>query len=137
MAERWIPLTLTVMVLFALGSFFGKAALIKDSSTRVYFFEAIGTLTVFSIFFFFKRAEITDNFWVNQYGLLMGLSWGIGTVLFIYVLQFGKLSIILPLTALYPAITVLLAILFLNESINLREIIGIMFAVMSGVLLAR
>ena len=137
MAERWIPLTLTVMVLFALGSFFGKVALIKDSSTRVYFFEAIGTLMVFSTFFLFKRAEIIDNFWINQYGLLMGLSWGIGTVLFIYVLQFGKLSIILPLTALYPAITVLLAILFLNESINLRETAGIMLAIISGFLLAR
>jgi len=137
MAERWIPLTLTVMVLFALGSFFGKVALIKDSNTRVYFFEAIGTLMVFSTFFLFKRAEIIDNFWINQYGLLMGLSWGIGTVLFIYVLQFGKLSIILPLTALYPAITVLLAILFLNESINLRETAGIMLAIISGFLLAR
>lgn len=137
MAERWIPITLLITVLFGVGSFLAKVALTNDTSTRVYFFEALGTLTVFTTFFLIKRDEILTSFWVNPYALLMGLAWGIGTVLFIYVLQFGKLAIILPLTALYPAVAVLLAIVFLRESLDLRDVAGIGCALAAGVLLAR
>jgi transporter family protein len=67
----------------------------------------------------------------------MGLSWGIGTILFIIALQPAKLSIIVPLTAIYPAFTVILSVLFLQERLDLREIIGIAFAIISVALLAK
>ncbi|MCH8028732.1 MAG: EamA family transporter [Candidatus Dadabacteria bacterium] len=137
MLERWVTLTLIVMLFFAAGSFFGKVALLRDTSPRVYFFEAIGTLTVFTTFVLFNREKIFPNFSVNYFGLLMGLTWGIGTILFIYVLKIGKLSVILPLTALYPGITVLLAVVFLKETLGPREIAGIVLALISGMLLAR
>lgn len=137
MIERWYWLTLIVIFCWALGSFFGKIALIKDIPYRVYLFEGLGAFCVVIFFLFFKRAEIFTGFSFNIPGLLMGLSWGFGTVLFIVALQSGKLSIIVPLTALYPAVTVLLSIFFLKESLESREIIGIIFAILSGVLLAK
>jgi transporter family protein len=137
MIPSWLVLSFIVMFFFALGSFFGKLALLRDTSYRVYFFEAVGTLTVFATFVLLNRGKIFEGFSVNYWGLLMGLSWGIGTVIFIYVLAVGRVSIIVPFTALYPAITVLLAVIFLNESLGPRETLGIILAVVAGMLLAK
>ncbi|HXG31221.1 MAG TPA: EamA family transporter, partial [Thermodesulfobacteriota bacterium] len=104
---------------------------------RVYLFEGIGTLIVLTSFVLLKRGEISQGFSFNYFGLLMGLSWGIGTVLFIFALQTTRLSVFIPVTSLYPAITVLLSLLFLQERLEMREIIGIVFAIASGVLLAK
>ncbi len=137
MSPKLIVLSCVVIVLFALGSFFGKIALLKDTSYRVYFFEAVGTLTVFTLFTLLNRREIFEGFSLNPFGLLMGLSWGVGTVLFIYVLHGGRASVIVPFTALYPALTVLLAMVFLKETLEPRELVGVVMAVVAGLLLAR
>ena len=129
--ERWFLLGIFAVLLFGIGSFLGKLASLNDISSRVYFFEAIGTLTVFTSFFLIKRVEILENFSVNYYALGMGITWGLGTVLFIMALENSKLSIITPLTALYPAVTVLLAYLFLAERLELKELIGVVLAIIS------
>jgi len=135
--ERWFILALTATFLWGLGSFFGKLALMRDIPYRVYFFEGIGTITVLTSLIIFKRSEIFADFSINPYGLLMGLTWGIGTIIFIIALQPAKLSALVPLTAVYPAITVLLSVLFLHERLDLREIIGIIFAICAIFLLSK
>ncbi len=67
----------------------------------------------------------------------MGLSWGLGTVLFIVALEKSKLSVLVPFTALYPAITIVLALLFLGEKLNFKEAVGIFFAISAGILLVK
>lgn len=135
--ERWFGMALLVILLWGLGSLFGKLALIRDTPYRVYLFEGIGTLVVLILFVFFKKHDIFTNFSFNIYALLMGLTWGLGTIFFIIALQPAKLSVIVPLTALYPAITVLLSLLFLHERLELKEVIGIVLAILSIVLLSK
>jgi transporter family protein len=135
--ERWFIVAVIVCFLWGLGSFFGKLGLERDIPYRVYLFEGIGTLIVLTSFVLLKRGEISQGFSFNYFGLLMGLSWGIGTVLFIFALQTTRLSVFIPVTSLYPAITVLLSLLFFQEHLETREIIGIIFAIASGVLLAK
>lgn len=126
--ERWFLLGLLAIILFGIGSFLGKIASNTDISPRVYFFEAIGTLTVFTTFFFIKKSEILSGFTINYYAVGMGLCWGIGTILFIFALENSKISIISTLTALYPAVTIILAYLFLAERLDTREIVGVLLA---------
>jgi transporter family protein len=135
--ERWFLMAVTVIFLWGLGSFFGKVALIKDVPYRVYLFEGIGTLAVLVFFVFFKRGEMFTDFSFNFLALLMGLSWGLGTIFFIIALEPAKLSVFVPLTALYPAVTVVLSLLFLQERLETREVIGIALAIVSSVLLAK
>ena len=137
MSERWFIMILLAIVCFSFGSFFGKLASLKDIPYRVYFFEAVGTLTVFTTFVIYNRNTIFTNFAINIPALLMGLSWGIGTVLFIVALKYAKLSIVAPLSAAYPALTVVLALIFLGEKLDMREIAGIGFAIISVALLAK
>ena len=137
MIERWYLLTILATVCFALGSFLGKLGAIRDIPHRVYFFEAIGTLSVFTTFVLFYKNTIFTNFSINYPALMMGLIWGTGTVLFILALKHAKLSVLVPLSAVYPALTVILALIFLGERLGPREIAGVAFAVVSAGLLAK
>ncbi len=135
--ERWVIFAIIATTLWGLGSFFGKIALMRDIPYRVYFFEGVGTITVLTALIIFKRQEIFTGFAVNPYALLMGLTWGIGTIIFIIALQPAKLSALVPLTAVYPAITVILGVIVLHERLDLREILGILFAIVTVVLLSK
>lgn len=127
--ERWFLLGVLAVVLFGVGSFLGKLASNTDISPRVYFFEAIGTITVFTTFFLLKKSEILNGFSINYYSIGMGLCWGIGTVLFIFALENSKISLITTLTALYPVVTIILAYIFLAERLEIRELVGVLLAI--------
>lgn len=92
---------------------------------------------IFTTVMLFKKNEIFTGTSVNLPGIIMGLSWGLGTVLFIAALQHAKLSVTVPLTSLYPALTVILAFIFLGERLQARELMGIMLAISAAILLAK
>jgi len=70
--------------------------------------------------------------------LMMGTAAGVAaSLLFMYALQKYPGSIVIPMTALYPAISVILAILILNEEIKAVNAVGIVLAIVAGYLLVK
>lgn len=61
----------------------------------------------------------------------------IGSLLFLFALQKYPVSIVLPLTALYPAVSVVLGILILREELKPANVVGILLAIAAGYLLSR
>lgn len=59
-----------------------------------------------------------------------------GTIAWYFALEKYRASIITPFTALYPVITVLLSILILKEKISPLNTIGILLALIAGILLS-
>lgn len=57
-------------------------------------------------------------------------------VLWYVIAEKVEASIMVPLTALYPAVTVVLAIFLLGEKLKLTQIVGVLFALLAGALLA-
>jgi bacterial/archaeal transporter family protein len=51
-----------------------------------------------------------------------------GTMMLYVLLRAAPASIVIPLSALYPVVTVLLAFFFLHEELSFQRIIGIVFA---------
>ncbi len=68
--------------------------------------------------------------------LVAGVFGGAGYVLFMKAVQEGKASVVIPLTALYPAVTVALAVLLLGEGMTMLRAAGIALAVIAAVLLS-
>lgn len=73
--------------------------------------------------------------------LVLGLSCGLTNALGSWCLfraleRGGPAAIAIPLSALYPLITVLLALLFLGETLTLRQTLGALLAVGGGALLS-
>jgi bacterial/archaeal transporter family protein len=70
-------------------------------------------------------------------GLVAGSVNGLGTWLLFHSLERGaKASVAIPLTALYPAVTVILAFIFLAERLSSREWLGVALAVCGGAMLS-
>lgn len=133
MADLFIVLTL---LLWGIGAFIGKAVLKETDAVTVYLLEAAGSLTVALLVALSFRKNFLSVFSdFNGWGYLFGILWGIGTVTFIVALKHRPASIVVPLTALYPLTTALLAVFFLGEAITLKTAAGILCAILAAVLL--
>ncbi len=68
--------------------------------------------------------------------VIAGLFGGAGYLFFVKALEQGKASIVIPLTALYPAITAIIALVVLREKISFYQGIGILLAIVASILLS-
>lgn len=57
--------------------------------------------------------------------------------LFVAMKKGGKASVVMPLTALYPAVVVLLSPYLFGDHVSPRQIVGILLGLVSGALLSR
>ena len=71
------------------------------------------------------------------YGLITGLLGGTGNIAFYLALaKGGKASVVVPLVGLAPLVTVVLALIFLRESLNQAQVAGLLLALISIFLLS-
>lgn len=71
------------------------------------------------------------------FGLAVGVTASLGTILFYLLLASAPTSLIIPLTALYPAVTALLGIWLLHEPFTINRVVGVALAVMAIFFLSR
>jgi len=69
------------------------------------------------------------------YGFLTGIFGGIGNVAFFLALsQGGKASTVVPVTAMYPLVTVITALVLLKEKLNRVQLAGVGLAISALIL---
>jgi len=85
-----------------------------------------------------RNGDITGLGWrVLLIGLLGGVANGLGSWALFEALERGaKASVAVPLTALYPLVTIVLARIFLAETLTFRQWAGIALAVAGGAMLS-
>ena len=67
--------------------------------------------------------------------LLTGICGSAGAISFFLALQRGRASLVVPLSALYPAVTILLSLFFLGERPTLPQALGMLLALIASLLL--
>lgn len=92
-------------------------------------------LVAMLVYAILKPSIISVHIHSLYYALLAGLIAPLGYIGFYLALESGKLAIVAPLTALYPIVTILLALLILYEKLTLYQYIGIALAVIAIILL--
>ncbi len=78
-----------------------------------------------------NRSNVTGSLKLGVFfAFLTGVCGGVGNIAFFQAFANGqKASIVVPLTALYPAVTVLLAMIFLGEKMNRYQWLGLGLAI--------
>ena len=100
-------------------------------------FSGMGSLAVvgLSIILLGGKLEFSSSRGII-FSVLAGFIGTLAVLFFIYAVSKGRVSVVVPLTSLYPIITLVLAVLVLGESISIRQGFGIGFALIALLLLS-
>lgn len=130
-------------IALAFGAAMGQASLgvfsedyMKEISSKNMLFIAGLQITLVLPIVFISKPEIYT--WVtpgSMYALLATASFAIGILLFYKAVTLIRASRASVMMFLEPGVTILLAIILLNESIGIRQVIGLVFIVATSVMI--
>lgn len=132
----WLIYSIVCIVLWGVWGLLLKISYKEMAWSDVYFLSTLASFTLsITIYMLIGSKNLQINA-IHYIPLLAGLFGGLGYVFFIKALESGSASIIIPLTAIYPALTTILAIIFLGEKISIHQVVGIILALTAIVLLS-
>jgi transporter family protein len=124
----WLMYSLLALVLWGLWGVFSKIAATHLPSWAIFLVEIGVYLVVGGLIWGLLRTPVTWTFPGAAAAVAAGLAGGFALFFFLKALSTGPASVVVPLTSLYPVITVLLGITFLQEDLSLRHLLGILMA---------
>ena len=134
--KEWVLPTVGTFICWGLWSFIPKITTKYIDPRSAIIFEVIGgivlSLIVLSVTNFRLEVHPKGIAWAGMAGLV-GF---VGALCFLFAVSRGPVSIIAPLSALYPILSVTLAIIFLNETVTIKQGLGIIFAVLAVILVS-
>lgn len=126
------------MVSWGLGSFIAKIATDRIGD-RAVFWDMLGyapAIIIYSILFLNLKTAFSDDKLGIFLAFLAGAVGSVGSVLFYLLITKKEASSAVPLTALYPALTAVLAFIFLREHLTLVKVAGILLSTVALYLLS-
>lgn len=137
MSISWLSAAILCLLSFGLWGFFSRLALIYISPLQMLIYQTLGIILVTSFLIKPYVTTTTVSAIGSLFAVLTGIAFTLGSILFFTATnQQGKISVVITLTSLYPLITILLAFLFLKESISFQQCIGMVLAVCAMYLLS-
>ncbi len=132
---NWIVSSLVALVCWGFWGFFIKLASRYLGWTQILVISGVVSLLTAMIVFLGKPQMDVHSPGI-VYALLAGATGALALVAFYNALSAGKASIIVPLTALYPVVTIVISFLILSERISPLKGVGIALAVAAIILLS-
>ena len=128
-APAWLLHAFACIFWWGLWGFLAKVG--SDSATplQLQVLFTFGMLPVAVVALLQLRFKLATSRSGAVYGTLCGLFTGLGLLAYYASMQKGKASIVGPVTALFPLLTIVLAFLFLSEKLNRVQAIGMILAV--------
>jgi transporter family protein len=132
----WLPYSLVALALWGVVGLLQKLGTNRVSAHSLFVWLTIGFGLLLPLFASSSRlASIPAR--DLAFGLLVGLTNALGSwFLFAALEQGAKASVAIPLTALYPLVTAVLAVALLDERLSGRQWAGLALAILAGVLLS-
>ncbi len=134
--NTWLPPALAALAIYGLWGFFPKLAVRYLSPQSALVWEVAGAILV-GLGVLFSTGFRPDT---HPRGVLFAVLTGIagmtGTLFFFAAARQGKISVVVSLTALYPLVTIILAVLLLGEGLTDRQICGMVLALAAIYLLS-
>ncbi|CAB3290081.1 EamA domain-containing protein [Methanocaldococcus lauensis] len=127
-----VILGLLVAIFYGVGTFFAKIVCEKNPLFQWIVVNIVGI--ILSIFIIIKYKVIITDQRIIMYAIISAILVVVGSLILYYALYKGKASIVVPISSIGPAITIILSILFLKESLTTTQMIGV-FLILAGIIL--
>lgn len=133
----WLTYSIFVIVGWGFWGFFSTLASRSIGSYEAVVYATVGSVFVVFVMLFFKGVPLVSHTGGVLSAFIAGVFATLSALPYIAALSKGKATVVVPLVALYPIITLVLTFLFLGEAITLRQGVGIVLALLAMVLLGR
>ncbi len=129
MGLLWIPFSIATILMYGIGQVFAKETRTKGSSANLLILLGANIAVMWGVYWLvFRRPGSYDAFtWLDAV-VTAALS-GAAYVSYYESLKHGKVSIVGTIAGAYAPLTVVLAIVFLGESMTLGEAAGVVLVV--------
>jgi len=125
---NWLGFSLLSLGLWGVWGFLGKVASQHLPSQAIYLLAVSGHLVVVGYLLATGLGPVLWQTGGVAAALGAGIAMALGLFCFFQALALGPAAVVVPLTALYPAVTVVLSRLFLQEAFTLRHLAGLALA---------
>jgi transporter family protein len=134
--KGWILPAILTWLLWGVWGFLPKLTTQYIRPTSAAVWEVLGGVALALILFCFLGFRLDSHPRGIGLAFATGFLGLLGALFYHMAVSKGKVSVVVALTALYPAITIVLAFFILKEPITVREGLGIVFACAAIALLA-
>lgn len=121
----WILLALLATFIFGFWGYFPKLATQYLHPHTTLLYQNLGTLLSSIVLLAVLKVRFVIHPRGILFSVLTGIAGTVGTLFMLMAVSKGKVSIVIPLTALYPVVTVLLAVLTLKEPLTPKQVLGL------------
>jgi transporter family protein len=123
--RAWLLPTLLTLITWGLWAFLPKLAArhIDPQSSIIY--QVLGGLLVGVVVLVSLKFQVQYNTPGFTLSLAIGILGFVGSFVYLVAVSRGPLSLVAPITALYPMFAILLGLIFLGETITARQAVGI------------
>jgi transporter family protein len=132
----WVWYALLCIFWWGLWGFLSKIGSDTASPLQMQILFTLGMLPVALTMLVQLRGKLDRNRGGIAYGLLCGVATGVGTIGYYAALRDQKVSVVAPVTGLFPVLTVVLAFVVLHERLNKVQMGGMLLALASIVILS-
>ena len=132
----WLLNSMLALGCFGLWAFLPKIAVRYISPKSALVYEVMGGVLVAVLVWTTVGRGIDYDFRGITPAFLTGVIGYLGMLFFLNAVSMGKVSVIASLTAVYPAVTIILAVIILKEKMSIIQYIGIFLATTGVVLIS-
>ena len=136
MIKPWYGATFASLMLYGFWGYWGAKTSAEVGARAANFYSAFGTFIIGVVCLAMLHFKPAFTLKGASFGLLTGASTGLGTLFFIQALRKGPAIPVVMITALYPLVTTLLLVVFYNQTLSVRQLLGVLFSLIALILLA-
>ena len=123
--SRWLTYALLCIVAWGTWGFVAKLGAGRIAPGTLQILATAGTLPLALLAFVQLRMRLEKDAKGISYGIANGVLSGVGLLAYYAAVSRGKVSVVGPVTSLFPLLTVALAFVFLRERLNRVQIAGV------------
>lgn len=129
--ENWFLAATLALLIYGFWGFFPKLAVTYINPQSALIFEVAGAMLVGFGVLIYSGFQPQMHPKGVIFGMLTGISGMLGTLCYFAAASKGKIAVVVSMTALYPLITILLAAMILREPVTVKQVFGIVFALIA------
>lgn len=134
--DNWLLTALISLVIYGFWGFFPKLAVTYISPQSALIYEVAGAAVVGLLTLSLVQFQPDTHPKGIFFAVLTGIAGMLGTLFYFAAASRGKIAVVVSITALYPLFTILYAALFLREPVTLKQLAGMVLALIAIVLLS-